>query len=102
MKQRIVLVDLDGTLCEEVCWTKQGCKEAKPVQRVIDRVNELYKLNFVVIYTARRDGLIPASLEWLRRNGVHFHAFSNIKCPADYYLDDRSLRPDEDFMSRIK
>lgn len=94
MRRKLILVDLDGTLCTGVSWTPKGCREAKPVQRVVDAVNKLHLSNFIVIYTARRDGLIPASLEWLRRNGIHFHAFSNIKCAADVYIDDRAVHPD--------
>ena len=97
MRQKLILVDLDGTLCDGVCWTPDQCQDAKPIQVVIDKVNDLYEENFIVIYTARRDDLIPASLEWLRRNGVHFHAFSNNKVPADVYIDDRSVHPKQFF-----
>jgi uncharacterized HAD superfamily protein len=95
MKSKVYLVDLDGTLTKEIGFTEEACYNAKPNIPMIDRTNELYRFNFIVIYTARRDELIPVSLEWLRRNGVRFHAFSNNKVPADYYVDDRMISFEE-------
>ena len=90
--RQIINIDLDGTLCNEVCFTQDAILKATPKQDVIDKVNELYVRHYVVIYTARQDHLIPASLEWLRRNNVRYHAWSNLKIPTDIgYLDDKSL-----------
>lgn len=55
-------------------------------------VEKYYHNAFVIIYTARKDELIPATLEWLRRNNVRWHAFSNIKIPASLYVDDKARR----------
>ena len=89
------MVDMDGTLCEEICFTVEKCLTATPKKAVIEKVNKLYEENFITIYTARRDQLIEATLTWLRANGVRFHTISNQKIPADYYIDDRAMRPDE-------
>ena len=92
----ILCVDVDETLTKEVCWTPDECENAEPRQDVIDRVNEVAETAFIVIYTARRDHLIPATLKWLRKNGVTFHAISNNKCPSDIgYLDDKSIKINE-------
>jgi uncharacterized HAD superfamily protein len=91
-KMGIICVDVDDTLTHETCWTVEQCENATPRQDVIDRVNEVSITNFIVIYTARRDFLIPATLKWLRKHGVVFHAFSNNKCPTDIgYLDDKAI-----------
>lgn len=95
MKGLVIAVDLDGTLCEGQCWTPEDAEKATPIPDYIDKVNKLYFTNFIVIYTARRDKMIPSTLQWLRRNGVLFHAISNLKCPADLYIDDISKRPEE-------
>lgn len=93
--RKIILVDLDGTLCKGEHWRGPECREAKPYPDMIQKVNELYKREFVVIYTARQDYLIEPTIDWLRRNNVKFHAISNNKMPADYYVDDKSIRPEE-------
>lgn len=89
LRAKIILVDLDGTLCEGECWSPEECLRVKPLQKNIEKVNKLAKGNFIVIWTARRDHLIEASIKWLRRNGVMFDAISNNKAPADCYIDDK-------------
>ena len=95
LKQRIGVIacDMDGTLCKEVCWTEEEVLDATPNISFIQKVNELYLINFIVIYTARRDHLLPSTLQWLRINGVMFHAISNNKMAADLYIDDRAIHP---------
>lgn len=97
-KGKVIAVDLDGTLCQRSCWTIEEARNAIPRLDVIDKVNKIGLLNFIVIFTARRDELIPVSLEWLRKNNVRFHAISNIKMPADKYIDDLAINP-EDFLN---
>jgi len=92
MKRKFILVDIDGVLCTGICWTSKDVAKAKPIQKTINRVNRLYRQNFIVIYTARRDHLIAATLRWLRMNGIQFHAFSNNKCAADIYIDDHNAK----------
>ena len=88
-------LDFDETLCEECCFTVDDVRNATPRKDFIKKCNELYDHNFIIIYTARRDHLIAESLEWLRRNGVKYHAFSNIKVPLDCYIDDKALHIDD-------
>lgn len=92
---QICLIDVDGTLTKETCFTPQECLNATPVEKVIKKVNEWAITHLVIIYTARKDNLIPATLTWLRKNGVEFHAISNHKIPGDIYLDNKAMRPDE-------
>ena len=84
-------IDFDETLCEEVCYTPEEVLKATPRREFIEKVNKLYDQNFIVIYTARRHKLIPASLDWLDRNGVKYHAISNKKIPLFVYIDDKAL-----------
>ena len=96
MSRHIINVDFDGTLTNEVCFEIDAVLSATPKKEVVDKVNELFVKHYIVIYTARQDHLIPASLEWLRRNNVRYHAFSNLKIPTDIgYLDDKSLKLDD-------
>lgn len=93
--KRIINVDVDNTLTNETCFTIEQCLAATPKQDVVDKVAKLYEEDYIVIYTARRDNLIPATLEWLRRNNVRWHAFSNQKPPSDAYIDDLSVHIDD-------
>lgn len=86
---KVIGIDLDGLLCSGDSFTPEECLKAVPNIENINLVNQIQRYNFVVIYTARRDELIPATLEWLRRNNVRYQAISNQKTPFDVYVDDR-------------
>ena len=79
---------MDGTLSKGTCWTPKQCLDAKPNLGVIKKVNKMARQGFLIIWTARRDYLIPATLEWCRRNGVNFQAISNNKTAGDVIVDD--------------
>jgi len=90
IKKQVILVDFDGVLSTGEAWTPEDCEKAEPIEENIKKVNELAKYNFIVVYTARRDELIYASLKWLKRHGVEFDAISNNKTAANYYVDDKN------------
>ena len=90
MMSKMYCIDMDGTLTKKVCWTPEECLEAEPRQEVIDRVNSL-KNSWIIIFTARTDELIPASIKWLRKHNVKYHGITNQKIPASYYVDDKNL-----------
>jgi len=94
--KKIIAVDMDGTLCEGEAYTEKECLAAVPREDIIEKVNELAQKEFIVILTARTDELLPATMQWLRLNGVRFNAISNNKMPADWYLDDKATNV-EDF-----
>ena len=89
-KEKVIAVDMDECLCEEVCWTPEECLNATPNQKVVDKLETLIGA-YIIIYTGRRDWLIPATLKWLRKHGVFFHAISNNKIPANAYIDDKAI-----------
>ena len=92
--KRIINVDVDNTLTNETCFTIEQVLSATPKQHIIDKVAKLYDEDYIVIYTARRDNLIPSTFEWLRRNNIRWHAFSNQKPPSDAYIDDLAVHID--------
>ena len=92
-EHRTWLVDIDGTLCEGAAYSPEECLAAKPKMEMVAKVNELSLRDYIIIYTARQDFLIPATLAWLRKHGVIFHAISNNKIPG-VQVDDRCLYPD--------
>lgn len=88
---KIIAVDIDGTLAQGISWTPQECLKAKPVRKMIKKVNKLYQDHFIVIYTARRHFLYEATIKWLKKNSVKYHAVRFEKMPASIYLDDRAI-----------
>jgi hypothetical protein len=92
---RMYFIDMDGTLSNGVAMTKEEVLEAEPVTEVANKVNELWLKHWIVIYTARRDDLVPATFEWLRRNNIRWHFFTNQKTPGGYYVDDKNLSIDD-------
>ena len=93
--KKLICVDVDGVLAEGESWTEEESLKAEPRQAIIDKINELYKTNFICIYTARKDELLLATKKWLTNNGVKYHAFSNNKLGCDQYIDDKGIRPEE-------
>jgi uncharacterized HAD superfamily protein len=90
--QRLIAVDLDGTLTVESCWTEEECLIATPRKDMIDYVNKLYnEREHIVIWTARRDCLRHATEYWLSKNGVHYHTLDMSKLPAHLYIDDKAI-----------
>lgn len=96
MRERIG-IDLDNTLCEGNHWdTPEECLEAVPLLDRIADVNKFYKDDFVIIYTARQNFLISATLDWLDKHGVKYHAVANRKVPFDKVIDDTYFWPWEE------
>ena len=94
-KRRRIGVDLDNTLCVGKHWeTPEQCLKARPIKKMIDFVNKLYKDDFVVIYTARQNFLMAATFEWLDKHNVKYHAVSNRKTPFEKVIDDTNWIPE--------
>ena len=85
MRQEIILVDIDGTLTNEVCFTEEECVMATPRYNSIAYVNQLHNENFIVIYTARRQELYFPTITWLKMYGVKYHAIQFGKIPGKIF-----------------
>ena len=82
-------IDVDGTLCKEICFTAEECRNATPRFEVINRIKEVFKDHFVVIATARRFDLAEETLIWLDRYHVPYNAITFKKPAVDWLIDDR-------------
>jgi len=94
-KDKLVCIDLDGTLCVGDCWTEESCLTAKPIQKAIDKNNEMYVGGaHILIYTARPEWFRNETEYWLRKHKVRYHALvmGNNKVGADYYVDDKIIK----------
>lgn len=90
---RVLCIDMDGTLAKGVAWKPSDIARMKVDRKVAVWVEKKYQSNYIIIHTARRDNLIPETLKWLRVNNIRYHAISNLKSPADLYLDDKAKHP---------
>jgi len=95
VKAKIIAVDVDNTLTNETCWTCDDCENATPRQDIIDKVNELYNRNYIVIHTSRRHELYASTIKWLKKNGVKYHSVHMEKMVADLYIDDKAINVED-------
>jgi capsule biosynthesis phosphatase len=99
-----LVIDLDGTLCT-LRRPGESYHDVRPFQGEIDVLNRLVDDGWhVTVFTARGMDTyggdvrkIKLMLEaptraWLRRHGVRYHRLKFGKPPADWYVDDKSLR----------
>jgi len=74
IRNKIIYVDIDGMIC-----TNEGTnyKEAKPIEENIKLINELYKNNKIVIWTARgtltKKDFKELTEKQLKDWGVNYH-----------------------------
>lgn len=87
---KVVLFDLDGTLTKETCWTEEECLNATPNEEMVKIERKIAKDHFVIIWTARKDDLLSASVKWLRKHDIPFQAISNNKTSCDIAIDDKT------------
>ena len=87
---KIILFDLDGTLCNEVCWTPEDCLNATPTH-LVEFVKKLNRSNMVVVYTARQNNLMNETHEWLEKQGIGRCPVCNFKVGTDFYVDDKCI-----------
>ena len=90
---KLIAVDLDGTLCEGEFW---GEEDPKPMIQRIDYVNNLYRKGaHIIIYTARDPSFFEATNLWLIKHKVRYHGIAMMKkIGADLYIDDKALNAD--------
>ena len=91
---KLIAVDLDGTLCEGEVWNDEY---PTPIQPMIDKMKEWHMAGaHLVIYTARRPSMYAQTLGWLVAHEVPFHGICMAFKPgADCYIDDKCFRPEE-------
>ena len=105
-KRKIFAWDLDGTLTIKEKsgggWTPESCLMAKPRQEMINLCNQAWKAgHFILIYTARRWTTREATVYWLQKNNVHYHALDMGSKPlVDHYIDDRAINAED--LQKIK
>lgn len=107
MYNRTIVCDIDDTISFT---TSRDWQNAKPNKKLIDKLNNLYDNGWTIIYSTARGSLScknrdeakkkyePIILEWFNKNNVKFTKLSFNKDLAMYYIDDKSILP-EDFLT---
>lgn len=92
---KLIAVDLDGTLCTGEFWGSGP--DPEPIYHMINYINSLYKRGaHIIIYTARQTSWTNATMAWLMKYDVMYHGLSMQRKPgADVYIDDKALNIDD-------
>jgi hypothetical protein len=86
IQRKVFAIDFDGIL------TDNNYANPAPVQRVCDKVQELYNNgHIIIIWTARPWSYAPQLVAWLTRFDVPFHGVQMFKGGADAYVDDKNM-----------
>lgn len=103
LEGKIIYVDIDGILCHSniIVDDELDYNFSVPILENIAKVNELYKKNKIVIYTAR--GKRTEKKNWqlftmkqLKEWGVKYHNITFDKPHFDLLIDDKSLNSMEE------
>ena len=76
MAKKIFIIDIDGTVCEDVL-NEEGSERmanAKPYPDVIKQIGRWFdEGHLICFFTARTNEHKSVTEEWLKRNGVKYH-----------------------------
>ena len=102
---KTIICDIDDTISVT---TTHDWQNAEPIWQTINKINKLYDEGWTIILMtargqiscngdfAKADEKYRAKMQaWLDRYGVKYHFLSFEKYLAAYYIDDKSLTPEE-------
>lgn len=89
---KIYCIDIDGTICTEMC----KYEDAKPINKIINKINKLYKNgNYIKLFTSRGS---KSKYDWsilttkqLEEWNVLYHELIFGKPYADFYIDNKAV-----------
>jgi predicted secreted acid phosphatase len=99
MKEFILLIDIDGTICEDIKNEDSHLyPSAKPLPGAIEKCNQWYESGAQLhFFTARESKDREVTELWLRREGFQYHSLvmdkPRIKDGEEYiWIDNRKVR----------
>lgn len=99
MKKYILLIDIDGTVCEDIKNEDSHLYcSARPIEGALEKCNEWYEAGAQVHFFTARESKDRAVTElWLRRKGFQYHSLvmdkPRIKDGEEYiWIDNRKVR----------
>ena len=97
--------DMDGTICTQKHPDKADWTTAKPIEKMVSIINNLYdNKHTIYIFTCRPLSKHKITKAWLKKYKVKYHHIVFDKPPGDIFIDDKSVKPKEfiDNMDRQK
>lgn len=101
MAKKIFIIDIDGTVCEDIM-NEEGpdrMAKAKPYADVIKQINQWHKEgNFICFFTARTLDHKAVTEEWLKQNGAEYDQiiYGKPRRIGDYteyhFIDNATIR----------
>jgi predicted HAD superfamily phosphohydrolase YqeG len=92
---KIILVDLDNTLCVGTYWVGDE-KHPHVNEKMAEFIRSLDdKGAFIVIWTARPIVLMTKTYKWLAANNINYPLAFRLKPPCDLMIDDKCLNIDD-------
>jgi len=75
MKKRVYLIDIDGTICDDIRNEESHLyPTAKPFEGSKEEINKLYdEGNKIVFFTAREHKDHKITIDWLDKHGFKYH-----------------------------
>ena len=99
MKKYILLIDIDGTVCEDIRNEDSHLyRSARPIEGAVERCNAWYESGAQIhFFTARESKDRDVTESWLRREGFQYHSLvmdkPRIKDGEEYiWIDNRKVR----------
>ena len=105
-----IVMDVDGTLCD-IKGPDEDYSDVKPKPLVVDRLREYKQRGYrIVLYTSRNmrsfnknlgeinAKTLPTLVDWLEEHDIphdEIHMGKPWAGPKGFYVDDRTIRPDE-------
>ena len=105
-----ICFDLDGVICTN---TYGDYKNAKPIQEAIEKVNKLYKDNYIIIFTARFMGIKKGDIREVYNEGFEFTksqlkewkvSYNELvmgKPEYDLYIDDKNYNYSSNWIAEL-
>jgi len=99
MRKKIMIIDIDGVVCEHVANEEpEKMATVAPYPEAIERINAWARAGHqICFFTARTENHRAVTEDWLRRHGIHHNCVIYNKPRAIHgeeyhYIDDRPVR----------
>jgi len=91
MKNKKIVIDIDGTICEEKPTFEKCLAKIKPGAKEFIKKLKLDG-NFIILYTARSWSEYNMTKDWLSKNNISYDLLMCGKPTYDIWIDDRAIK----------
>ena len=96
----VVIVDIDGTLCEDDSFPNYA--DAKPRMNQIEHLRKVYDKCFIVLWSARYESDRAVTKRWLKRYMAPYHRIVLGKMPYDLFVDANAFGSTVDLLEVLE